>query len=183
MNSGSHPACFLIVSFFFFSLRNVICLVLVAPSFIYVFIFKFSFPLSPLYHPASFSIHSFRFRDGEAWPVYIFWKTARAGSKLQQTHKSAHCTLGWNITFASQCSLFFAATTHSVSGRGDIVELVDRNWRLQVVSKVLSSETWVRSQQSFLLWSQKMGTVRWFLGGNVCLVQPWRNCKPRPLLT
>lgn len=109
----------------------------------YLFL-RFFFLLSPLYYLPLFSIHSFRF-----WR----WKSMTGLYFLE------NCA-SWLQVAANAClptAHFFAVTAHSASGLGDIVESVDRNWRLQPVSgALLSAGTRVRSWRSFLLWRQKM---------------------------
>lgn len=136
--------------FFSFPLRNVVCLVLVAPSFIYVFIFTFSFSL-PSLSPCLF-FHPLFFFKIENHDRAIFFGKLRELAPSCSKHTSL-CPLhvGLKYNFCQSMLALFAATTHSASGWGDVVKLVDRNWRLQVLSKVLSSEAWVWSQQSFLL--------------------------------
>lgn len=148
------PRVFLLSHFFFFSFKKCCLSSTCCPLFylcIYFYVFFFS-PLSitlPLFPSTLFFFFFFKMENHDR---AIFFGKLRELAPSCSKHTSL-CPLhvGLKYNFCQSMLALFAATTHSASGWGDVVKLVDRYWRLQVLSKVLSSEAWVWSQQSFLL--------------------------------
>lgn len=161
-------ACFLIVSFFFSSkkccLSSTCCPLFYLCIYFYVF-----FSSLPSLLSASFFHPLFSFLKVEKHDRSIFFGKLRELAPSSSKRMSAHCTFfcgdrsfrKWSWRHCRKCRPQLATATRV---RGT-VERRDAGSILAVV---------------FIM---KAKNENCLCGQNVCLVQHWRNWKPRPLLT